>query len=86
MPHNWPTEPESLTSTRAYDIGMNLYDVFLCALPTILIIKTSLCIVAQRIDGQLNEYTIDFVSPLTTALLFVNEQVSLATSKKYLHS
>ena len=69
MPRNWPTEPESLSSTRAYDIGMDLYDMFLCALP-LLVVKTSLCFVAQRIDSGLDELTLEYVSPLTTALLF----------------
>lgn len=74
---SWPVEPAPLAADPTYDILMDIYDSFLCAIPLFLIAKTSLCIYAHHIDKENRGNYIDQVSRLTTFLLNFNDQVSL---------
>lgn len=79
-PHKWPSQPEQLKETRGLRIALNLWDLFFCAMPVGLIVKTTLTIVAHARDGRLDHRTLDYVSSLTTGLLYVNEQVRVSNS------
>lgn len=76
-PHKWPSQPEQLKETRSLRIALDVWDLLFCAMPVGLIIKTTLTIVAHARDGRLDHRTLDYVSSLTTGLLYVNEQVCL---------
>lgn len=74
-PQKWPSEPEELKETCGMRIALDLWDLFFCALPVGLMVKTTLCIIAHSRDGKLDHTTLDYVSSMTTGLLYVNEQV-----------
>lgn len=76
-PKKWPSEPEHLKQTKGWSVALNLYDFFFCLLPIGLMVKTTLCIVAHQFDGRLNRLTLDYVSRMTTELIYINNQVSL---------
>lgn len=76
-PHKWPSQPEQLKETRGVRIALDLWDLFFCALPIALLVKTTLCIVAHSRDGKLDHRTLDYVSSLSTGLLYVNDQVCM---------
>lgn len=76
-PKKWPSEPEHLKQTKGWSIALNVYDAFFVLLPIGLMIKTTLCVVAHEFDGRLNRLTLDYVSRMTTQLLYINNQVSL---------
>lgn len=83
-PGQWPIEPGSLAADRHYDILMNVYDTFLCAIPLFLIAKTSLCIFAHQLDIENRGLMVDRVSSLTIFLLRFNDQVSLSSTSRRL--
>ncbi|MBA7492480.1 hypothetical protein ES702_03030 [subsurface metagenome] len=74
-PSKWPSQPEQLKETRGMRIALDAWDLFFCAMPIGLLIKTTLTIVAHARDGKLDHRTLDYVSPLTTGLMYVNDQV-----------
>lgn len=71
----WPTEPQPLTKDQYYDWLSTAYDIFLCAIPVFLAVKTTLCIVAEHLDKSHRGYSIDQLTPLTGFLIKFNEQV-----------
>jgi hypothetical protein len=75
---SWPLVPQELSTV---DRAMDLYDAFLCALPSLLISKGVLCIVAWRIDRGTTGPDIDFVSYLSKFLCALNGQVRYSRSR-----
>lgn len=68
-------KPQELRRDTRTEKFLVAYDCFLCAIPTILIVKTILCIVASRIDKAHKNIYIDSVSRLTIFLVNFNGQV-----------
>lgn len=75
---SWPLVPQELGTV---DRAMDLYDAFLCALPSFLIFKGILCIVAWRIDRGTTGPDIEFVSDLSKFLCALNGQVRYSRSR-----
>lgn len=65
-------EPKEL---GARDKWMDLYDAFLCALPSVLMAKTILCIFAWKADRLNHGPSIEQVGILTKSLTAINGQV-----------
>lgn len=70
-----PWKPKHLVADRLWQITWNAYDSFLCIVSIVLIVKTSLCVVAYRRDGLESGSNIDSISFLTIFLIQFNEQV-----------
>jgi hypothetical protein len=76
-PGSWSQDPQQLRSDRKYELMMEVYDIFLCFMPVLLIGKIGLVIYASKIDAQHHGNTIDLTSTLTFNLASLNGQVRL---------
>lgn len=75
----WHTaQPDSLGEEPFWEFFMTAYDLFLCFIAFVLLLKTSLVIYAWHKDKENYGYSLDNVSNLTLKLLSFNEQVVTA--------
>lgn len=71
-------QPDNLGEEPLWEFFFSLYDLFLCFIAFVLILKTSLVIFSWHKDRQNSGWRIDNVSPYTLKLLAFNEQVVTA--------
>lgn len=74
-PEIWPTQSKLLKPGKLMEATMTLYDGLLCALSVALIVKTTLCIIANRLEIYGGDANAFWTSSLTLTLLKLNEQV-----------
>lgn len=77
LPTNLQVKPQELRADMKTEKLLVAYDCFLCLIPSFLIIKTILCIVASRVDKHNQNIYIDSVSRLTIFLVNFNGQVRI---------
>ncbi|OAP65480.1 hypothetical protein AYL99_01452 [Fonsecaea erecta] len=78
IPTAWPSDPKPLANNRFYEILLDLYDVGLCLIPIVLMVKIGLCLWAEHRDSWHSAYFVDEVSMLTTYLIRFNGQLATA--------
>lgn len=82
VPRDWPDQPEQLTASRLYDIGMSIYDIFLTTLTLALVAKTTLIIVTHqkncRDRKEITYISKNMGSTLTKTLQNLNQQIVTA--------
>ena len=74
----WPQEPVPLVTDKKSSVWSTVYDAVLLVLPLLLIAKTGLVISAWHLDRNHTGIDIDLVSPLTTFLIKLNDQLVTA--------
>jgi hypothetical protein len=74
-PRDWAAEPKHLRADVTSERLMLVFDIFLIAIPAVLIIKIILCLIAYGIDKWKRNISIETVSPLSVFLVKFNEQV-----------
>lgn len=76
----WPEKPIPITNDPTVEAFLTIFDVILCTVPILLILKAALCIWASIIDADHKGASIDQTSQLTSKLVgFDNQLVTIFT-------
>ena len=75
---NWPTNPLPTHYTWDLELMLTVYDIVLCIIPLLMIVKAIICVVAAQKDldaGHFGIY-IEYASSLSQQLVAVNKQMT----------